>query len=175
MIPPGLCFVSVSERALARQKTATMPRFYWDWTPYLKELQGGSTPATPAVGLIFAVQASLERMRAEGLEAIYQRHRELGQYTRDALQAVGCRLLADPRYASSTVTPAFPPEGVSTPALLKTLLETYNIELAGGQGPLLDKIFRVGHLGYVQRADLEPVFAALEAELPVPRTSAAGA
>jgi aspartate aminotransferase-like enzyme len=173
MIPPGLAFVSVSPRAWERQSRATLPRFYFDWARAKKSAAGGETPWTPAVSLFYALQVGLRLMREEGLEALFERHLRLAQYTRDGLADLDLRLLANPRFASPTVTTAYLPDGVSGKALLKALDERHGVVLAGGQGNLSGKIFRVGHMGWVEQRDLDAVLQALRVELNSVRATAA--
>ena len=150
MIPPGLSFVSVGERAWEAHRNARLPRFYWDWTQARQYAQRGETPATPAVSLIYALQEALEMIREEGLEAIQARHARLGRAVRAALRAMGLELLVqEERWASPAVTAAFAPAGVAVAELRRVLEERYGVVIAGGQGALKERLFRVGHLGYV--------------------------
>ncbi len=165
MIPPGLTFVSVSPRAWERQARAGLPRFYFDWLPHRKNLDKNTTPWTPAVGLVFGLQAALRRMRAEGLEQIFARHERVARHTRERLARMGVRLFADPAHPSWTVTTAWVPDGVDGKALLRTLRETHGVVLAGGQGPYEGRLIRVGHLGYVTEADVDVALDTLQAEL----------
>jgi aspartate aminotransferase-like enzyme len=165
MVPPGLAFVSVSPRAWERQAHATSPKFYFDWQRARKTAEQGETPWTPAVSLFYALQVGLQLMREEGLANIFARHRRLAQYTRDGLADLDIGLLADARFASPTVTTAWLPEGVNGKSLLKALDERHGVVLAGGQGNLSGKIFRVGHMGWVNEDDLSAVFRALQVEL----------
>jgi aspartate aminotransferase-like enzyme len=165
MIPPGLAFVSISERGWQRQAKSTMPKFYFDWQQARRSAREGGTPWTPAVNLFFALDTALELMRAEGLDALFARHDQLAEYMRGGLADLGFRLLADPRYASPTVTTAFPPDGVNPKALVATLEDRHNVVLAGGQGKLDGKIIRIGHMGWVNQTDLAAVLHALQVEL----------
>jgi aspartate aminotransferase-like enzyme len=165
MVPPGLTFVSVSPRAWERQARATAPRFYFDWRQAKQAVDSGGTPWTPALSLFFALQTALGLMRAEGLEHIFERHRRLAQYVRDGLADLDVKLLAEPRFASPTVTTAYLPEGVNGKALLKSLEERHQVVLAGGQGRLEGQIFRIGHMGWVNEDDLRRVLHALQVEL----------
>ena len=165
MIPPGLTFVMVGPRGWDRQKVAKMPRAYFDWLAHKKYLDRNSTPFTPAVGLIFGLQAALRLMRAEGLEAIFARHERLARRTREGLAEVGARLFADPRYASWTVTTALPPEGVNADDLIRGARERHNVVLAEGQDAYKGRLFRVGHLGYVNEHDIDVALRAVQAEL----------
>src|SRR6266568_2139417 len=176
MIPPGLAFVSISPRGWQRQSQAKMPKYYFDWQQARRSAAEGGTPWTPAVNLFFGLQAALRLMRAEGLEALFERHRRLAQYTREGLAELDLKLLADPRFASPTVTTAFVPDGVDAKALLARLEEQHSIVLASGQGGLDGRIFRIGHMGWIEQSDLSAVLDALKIELNSARTpSAAGA
>jgi aspartate aminotransferase-like enzyme len=174
MIPPGLSFVSISPRAWERQAISRMPKYYFDWLQARRAAEEGSTPWTPGVNLFFGLRAALRLMRAEGLEALFERHRRLAEYMRQGLAELDLRLLADPRFASPTVTTAYVPDSVDAKALLATLEEQYNIVLAGGQGRLDGKIIRIGHMGWVQQSDLSAVLDALKIELNSARTPSAG-
>jgi aspartate aminotransferase-like enzyme len=166
MIPPGLAFVSVSERAWARVAATRRPRYYFDWPAYKDALVRGSTPATPAVGLVFALQAGLRLLQAEGLEAVFARHARVAERTRKSLVRLGFALFADPAHASPTVTTALLPDGVDVRLLLRRLREEHDVVLTGGQGAYEGKLLRIGHLGAVTEADIAAVMDALEAELP---------
>jgi aspartate aminotransferase-like enzyme len=173
MVPPGLSFVSVSPRAWERQARARLPKFYFDWQQARRAAHEGSTPWTPALSLFFGLQAALRLMRAEGLQALFERHRRLAEYTRAGLRGLDLRLLADARFASPTVTTAYVPEGVDARTLLRELEEHHQVVLAGGQGRLEGQIVRVGHMGWVGQEDLAAVLRALEAELSSARLAAA--
>jgi aspartate aminotransferase-like enzyme len=165
MIPPGLAFVSISPRAWQRQAQARLPKFYFDWLQAKRSREDGMTPWTPALSLFFGLQVALRLMRDEGLEALFERHRRLAQYTREGLADLDLRLVADPRFASPTVTTAYVPEGITAKALLRALHERHAIVVAGGQGRLADQIIRIGHMGWVQQEDLAAVLRALQVEL----------
>ncbi|MBV8716247.1 MAG: alanine--glyoxylate aminotransferase family protein [Chloroflexi bacterium] len=172
MVPPGLAFVSISPRAWERQSQAKLPRFYFDWRAAQKSAQNGETPWTPAVSLFYALQVGLQLMREEGLQQIFARHQRLAKFTREGLSELDLRLLADPRFASPTVTTAYLPDGISGKGLLRTLDERYGVVLAGGQGNLSGKIFRIGHMGWVTEDDLSAVLSALKLELNSVRATA---
>jgi aspartate aminotransferase-like enzyme len=165
MIPPGLVFVSISPRGWERQARSRMPKFYFDWQQARRVAEEGSTPWTPALSLFFALQAALRLMREEGLQHIFARHQELGQFTREGLTDLDLKLVADPRFASPTVTTAYVPDGVNPKALLRALEERHNVVLAGGQGKLEGKVLRIGHMGWVTQEDLAAVVQALQTEL----------
>jgi aspartate aminotransferase-like enzyme len=179
MIPPGLAMVAASERAWAAADRATMPRFYLDLSRHRAVLPNGQTPWTPAVGLVIQLDVALGLMAAEGLLAIQARHAACGAAARAGLQALGFRLYADPRFASDTVTSAHLPEGVEWSALNREL-RARGLVLAGGQGRLKGKIFRIGHLGDVSVDDIVAAIEVLEdgaaaVGLDVPRGVAADA
>jgi aspartate aminotransferase-like enzyme len=159
MIPPGLAMVAVSPRAWAAQETATMPRFYFDLRRHRDSAAKGETPWTPAVSVFFQLDVAFELIQAEGFPAIHARHAACGAAARAGLAAMGFTLFADPAHASDTVTSAVVPEGVEWSALSRALRARDTV-LAGGQGRLTGKVFRVGHLGQV---DVEDVARALEA------------
>jgi aspartate aminotransferase-like enzyme len=169
MIPPGLAFVSVSPRAWARQKQAKLPRFYFDWQLARRSAdEDGGTPWTPALSLFFGLQAALQLMRAEGLEQLFARHQRLAQFTREGVTDLDLRLVADPRFASPTVTTAYVPDGADAKALLRALEERHGVVLAGGQGRLEGQIIRIGHMGWVHQDELAAALRALQVELASP-------
>jgi aspartate aminotransferase-like enzyme len=165
MTPPGIMMIAASPRALAANKTAKLPRFYFDWGMTLKQLESWQQPSTPAVSLFYALDVALEMMLAEGREAIFARHAQAGAYVRERAQAMGLKLFADPTHASNTVTALWTPEGINTKALLKTLREQDGVVLADGQDHMKGKIFRIGHLGYFTQDDLVQTMDALERRL----------
>jgi aspartate aminotransferase-like enzyme len=173
MTPPGLAFVSISPRAWERQARSTLPRFYFDWQLARRSAESGETPWTPAVSLFYALQAGLRHMRREGLEHIFARHDRLARSTREGLADLDVRLVADPRFASPTVTAAWLPEGVNGKALLAALDERHGVVLAGGQGSLSGRIFRIGHMGWVDQSELDGVLHALKVELNASRATTA--
>jgi aspartate aminotransferase-like enzyme len=173
MVPPGLAFVSISPRAWERQARATLPKFYFDWRRARKSADSGETPWTPAVSLFYALEVGLQLMREEGLDHVFERHERLARFTREGLAELDVRLLADPRFASPTVTTAYLPEGINGKALLKALDERHRVVLAGGQGNLSGKIFRIGHMGWVHQDELAAVLEALKVELNSVRAAAA--
>ncbi len=164
MIPPGLGFVCVSPKAWKAYETAKLPRYYLDLGSYRKSAAKNSTPFTPPINLYFALQATLEMMKAEGLEAIFQRHQRLKQATREAVKAMGLPLLAADAVASPAVT-AVAPTQVEAEQVRSTMKQKFDIALAGGQNQLKGKIFRIGHLGFVSDRDVVSAVAALEATL----------
>lgn len=148
MLPAGLAFVAVSEKALAAAKTAKLPRAFWDWEPMLANSTGGNFPYTPACNLLFGLKEALNLIDAEGLENIFTRHSRHAEATRRAVRAWGLETVcAEPSEYSQSVTAVFAPEGHSADGLRKMILERFNMSLGAGLGKLADKVFRIGHLG----------------------------
>jgi aspartate aminotransferase-like enzyme len=170
MIPPGLAFVSVNPRGWEAHARSRLPRFYFDFTQARQAAQASMTPWTPAVSLFYALQVALRSMQAEGLEAILARHARLADFVRSELRQMGLRLLVqDEARASDTVTAFWLPEGVDGKQVQRRLLDEFGVNLAGGQGNLIGKILRIGHLGYVGQSELAEALGALRAVLgPVP-------
>jgi aspartate aminotransferase-like enzyme len=161
MAPPGLALVSMNGRAWQANKVASMPRHYWDFAAAKKSQDKGQTPYTPAISLLYALAESLSMIRAEGLPAVYARHHAVAEYTRQGVKALGLSLLADPRHASDSVTAVLLPKGINGRALLSRMDEEHHVVLAGGQGKLDGKLFRIGHLGWVHLPDVENLLSVL--------------
>ena len=165
MIPPGMMLIAASQRASEANKSAKLPRFYFDWTSYRKQFELGQHPSTPPVSLFYALDLALEMMLAEGREAIFERHQRIGDYVRWRAKEMGLRLLADHEYASNTVTAILTPESINVKALLKKLREEDGVVFGGGQEHLEGKLIRVGHLGFYQEIDLVEAMDLLEKRL----------
>ncbi len=164
MAPPGLAMLSISERAWAVAERATCPRFYFDLRRARHLAARGETPWTPAVQALQGLRAALARMRAEGLDAVYARHRRVAHRLREGAKALGLELFADPAHASNTVTALLVPEGKDGEALVAAL-RAQGVIVAGGMGPFRGKVLRVGHMGYVDMADIDGVLRALATAL----------
>jgi aspartate aminotransferase-like enzyme len=173
MAPPGLAFASVSPFAWERHKTATLPRFYWDFTLAKRYLEHGETPFTPAVSVFYALQVSLRTMREEGLEAGFERHARIAAYCRDKVGGLGLKMFADPAHASNTVTAFYTPDGVDSRVVAKELEEAYDTVVAIGQGATTTTTMRIGHLGWVSEKDIDDVVAAIGKSLARLRATAA--
>jgi len=165
MIPPGLTFVSISERAWAAHKAAKMPRFYFDFSRMRKSMQNDETPYTPALPQLFGLQVSLRKILAEGVPASVQRHSRMAAATRAAVQALGLELFAQEGYYSNSLTAVRVPEGLTGAGIRTQMREQHGVVIAGGQGGYKDKIFRLGHLGYVDENDVLAMLGALELSL----------
>ncbi len=167
MVPPGLAFVAMSDRGWRAYESSKMPRFYFDLGRHRDILPRGQTPWTPTISIFFGLDIALERMAEEGLERIFARHARIGRMTREGVKALGLELLCeDERFASDTVTAIRCPEGVEVSALRNLLEDEYSVVLAGGQGKLTGKIFRIGHLGLVEEEDIRQALQSLEQALP---------
>jgi aspartate aminotransferase-like enzyme len=163
MIPPGLAFVALSQRAIEMMQGARLPRFYFDLKKALKSYEKDDTPWTPAVSLIVGVDVALEMIRAEGIENVWKRHERLATALRAGITAAGLRLFSEsPSFA---VTPVWLPSGMDWKAFNKVLKLDNGITIAGGQDDFAGKIFRVSHLGYYDDLDMVTVMAALERTL----------
>jgi len=164
MLPPGLGFIALSDRAWEKTKQAKLPRFYFDLNLERKNQQKGSGAFTPAVSLIFGVRASLRMLEREGLENVYARHARLCKATRAAATALGLKLLA-PDSPSPAATGIYLPNGIDADQVLEYLRDKMNITLAEGQDQLKGKVIRIAHIGYMGAFDVITAIAALEMAL----------
>ena len=165
MLPPGLAAVSVSAKAWKAYERSTLPKFYFDWGPYRKNLEKDTTPFTPAVSLIIGLCESIKMMREETIEGVIARHSRLAEATRRGCETLGMKLFAPPEGRGSAVTPVWVPEGVDGKAIVKIMKDKYGVTIAGGQDDYAGRIFRVGHLGYFGEFDIITTLAALEMTL----------
>jgi aspartate aminotransferase-like enzyme len=167
MSPPGIAMIAVSPAAFARAETATNPRVYFDFGREKKYQDKHQTFTTPAVSVMYALQEGLAMLREEGLENVWARHARVGRMIRAGVEAMGMKLLAAEGHRSDTVTavhsPADSPEALKS--LLTTLRTTHSLVLAGGQDSLQGRIFRIGHLGWIDDADAYTILSLLEAGL----------
>ena len=148
MLPPGLGFNAVSDKALEAAKTARLPRSYWDWQPMLQANDKGFFPYTPATNLLYGLKAALEMLAEEGLTNVFARHDRHAEATRRAVKAWGFEILClEPREYSSSLTAVLMPAGHSADGLRQTILDRFDMSLGSGLGRLADKVFRIGHLG----------------------------
>ncbi|WP_041596314.1 alanine--glyoxylate aminotransferase family protein [Halothece sp. PCC 7418] len=164
MVPPGLGFIAVSEKAWKAYETAKIPKFYFDLGAYRKSTAKNSTPFTPPINLMYGLQTALQMMRNEGLENIFARHERNTLATRAAMEALGLPLFAPNNAASRAVT-AVAPTTVEAEKVRSVMKKQFNIALAGGQNQLKGKIFRIGHLGFISERDVLTVVGSLEATL----------
>jgi aspartate aminotransferase-like enzyme len=161
MLPPGIAFVSVSEKAWARAESSRLPRFYFDFKKERKTLAENQTNFTSPVTLIIGLNESLKMLRAEGLKNVFNRHERLADATRRSVQAIGLELYPK-ESPSNSVTAVVSPPGIDGQVVYKNLREKYGITAAGGQGKIKGKIFRLAHLGYVDRFDIIIAIAGIE-------------
>lgn len=148
MLPPGLSFNAVSDRALEHSKSVSMPRSYWDWHDMIEPNQKGFFPYTPGTNLLYGLNEAIDMLHEEGLENVFARHSRHGAATRAAVQAWGLEVLcARQGQESGVLTAVKVPEGHSADVFRATTLEHYDISLGNGLSKVADKVFRIGHLG----------------------------
>ncbi len=160
MIPPGLSFISMSQKAWEAAEKSNLPKFYLNLKSYRKSLLSNSNPYTPAVNLIFALDEALKMMREEGLDNIFLRHNKHKLAISNAVKALNLKLFADEKYLSPSIT-AIKVEEMDAEEFRKIIKNKFDILLAGGQDHLKGKIFRVGHLGYINDRDIITVISAI--------------
>jgi len=160
MIPPGLSFISMSKKAWEATEKSNLPKFYLNLKSYKKSLAINSNPYTPAVNLVFALDESLKMMKEEGLENIFKKHEKHKLAVSSAVKVLGLKLFADERFLSPSIT-AIKTEQFDAEDFRKKIKDKFDILLAGGQDHLKGKIFRVGHLGYVNDRDIISVISAI--------------
>ncbi len=149
MLPPGLAFNGISDKALAASKQAKLPRSYWHWGEQLASNKQGYFPYTPATTLLYGLHEAIAMLHEEGLENVFLRHKRHGNATRAAVDAWGLELVClDPSAYSDTLTAVVMPQGTSADHFRRVTLEAFDMSLGTGLGRLADKIFRIGHLGY---------------------------
>ncbi|MBU1862590.1 MAG: alanine--glyoxylate aminotransferase family protein [Candidatus Omnitrophica bacterium] len=163
MLPPGLAFLSVSEKAWKLVEQSKIPSFYFNLKKYKKSLDKNDVPWTPAITLVLGLQKVLQMIKAEGMEEVWARHARLAQATREAMKALGLKLLSD--FPSNAVTAVRVPDGVDGGKLVKKLRDEMGITLAGGQDSLKGKLFRIAHMGYCNQFDVIQGIAAIEEAL----------
>jgi serine---pyruvate transaminase len=167
MTPPGLGFVSVSEKALRLHEQSRMPRYYFDWTAAKKayEKDPAQTAWTPAVSLIIQLDIALQRILEEGLENVFERHVLLGRASRAGIKGMGLGLFGPDEDMNSAVTAAWVPDGVDGKQLVRMVFREHGIQVAGGQGEMTGRIFRIGHCGFFDAYDIIATIAATELAL----------
>lgn len=149
MLPPGLSFNAVSDKALAAGKTAKMQRYYWDWHEMLRPNRQGFFPYTPATNLLYALREAMAMLHEEGLENVFTRHARHGEATRAAARAWGLEIVCErPAEYSNSSTALFMPEGHDADQLREVILENFDMSLGAGLSRLARRVFRIGHLGH---------------------------
>ncbi|RJX21726.1 MAG: alanine--glyoxylate aminotransferase family protein [Ammonifex sp.] len=165
MVPPGLAMVSVSPRAGEAVNQARSPRYYFSLAAAKKSIAKYNTPYTPAVSLFAGLDVALDMILAEGLEQVYRRHNTFAAATRQAMNALGLKLVAPETSASPLVTGVWAPEGMNADDLRRKIVQDYGILIAGGQDQFKGRVFRIAHMGYVDAVDILGTIAALEISL----------
>jgi len=163
MLPPGLSFAALSEKAWGLAEESSLPKYYWDFGKAKKSLAKHQTPYTPAVSLICALREALRLIRKEGWQAVLRRHARLAEATRRAALALGLEVFSQIRSNALTVIKV--PSGVDGERLRKIMRDKYGVQVAGGQEKLAGKIIRIAHLGWMDSFDLIAAISALEMAL----------
>ena len=149
MVPPGLSFNAISEKALAAGRSAKFPRSYWNWQEMLKNNRDGFFPYTPATNLLFGLREALQMLQEEGLPNVFRRHQRHAEATRAVVHAWGLDVVCEePREYSNSMTAVLLPAGHDADRLRRTILENFDMSLGAGLGKLAGKVFRIGHLGH---------------------------
>ena len=148
LLPPGLSFNAVSQKALKVARSGGMPRSYWDWDEQIQANKNGAFPYTPATNLLYGLEVAIEMLHEEGLDAVFARHDRHAQTTRNAVQAWGLEVLCqNPESYSSSLTAVVVPDGHDADAFREIVLKNFNMSLGNGLAKLAGKVFRIGHLG----------------------------
>jgi len=161
MLPPGLSFVALSDKAWRSVGRSNLPKYYFDFKKELKSAQKNQNSFTPAISLMVGLRESLNLIRKEGLEAVFLRHERLAEATREAVKALGLELYATDS-PSNALTAVKIPEGIQGGKLKNMFFERFGITVAGGQDQAKGKIIRIAHLGYYGKLDMVMVISALE-------------
>lgn len=163
MLPPGLGFNAISKKALAANKAAKLPRAYFDWQPMIDANESGLYPFTPATGHFFGLREAIAMIDEEGFDNLFARHDRLAEAARRAVRAWGFDILcADPRSHANALTAIVVPEGVNADAVRGVILERFDVSLGAGLGKVAGKVFRVGHLGWINDLMLVGALAGVE-------------
>jgi len=163
MIPPGLALLTVSDKAWAKVDQVQAPAYYFGLGAAKKSLAKCDTPYTPAITLVIGLKKSLDLIIEEGVENVWQRHRTLADAVRAGVQALGLELFAES--PSDSITAVKVPDGVDGEQIPKNMADDYGVRIAGGQASVKGKIFRIGHMGYVDKIDVIGTLGALEMTL----------
>ncbi len=163
MLPPGLSFISLSEKAWKIAEKSTLPKFYWDIKRMKKSAADKETPFTPAVGLFVGLAKAIDIIKSIGIENLWAEYLLMAEATRKGMQALGLELFA--KNPCRVVTSVKVPDGIEGGKIVKMMRQDYGVSIAGGQERLKGKIFRFAHMGYISRADILVGFSALEMTL----------
>jgi alanine-glyoxylate transaminase/serine-glyoxylate transaminase/serine-pyruvate transaminase len=163
MLPPGLSFNAISDKALDASKSARLPKSFWGWDDMLKANETGYFPYTPATNLLYGLREALQMLAEEGLENVFARHARHGEATRRAVRAWGLEVLClDPAEYSGSLTAVLMPHGHDADALRARILEAFDMSLGTGLGRLAGRVFRIGHLGHFNDLMLAGTLAGVE-------------
>jgi aspartate aminotransferase-like enzyme len=164
MLPPGLAFAALTDKAWRFIEKSTLPKFYFDFRKELKNIKDNQSAYTPAVSLVIGLREVLRMIKEEGLEHVFARTARMAKATREAMKALGLQLFA-PDSPSDAVTAVVAPQGIDGQKVVKVLREKHNITIAGGQDQAKGKIFRIAHFGYMDTYDIVTAVAAVELAL----------
>ena len=167
--PPGISMVTFSERAWNAYETAKMPRYYFDVAQYRRYLETGQPPFTPCLPAIYALDHSMQAIVDEGIETVFTRHHERAEQARNGAIALGLELFPHRSVASDTVTAVTVPEDIDGRELVARVREDHDVVLGGGQQTLAGKIFRIGHMGWVEPQHIDEALRAIGATLAAMR------
>lgn len=163
MLPPGLSFTAISEKALAASTSARLPRSYWAWDEMIKTNGTGYFPYTPSTNLLYGLIEALDMLREEGLDAVFARHRRHAGATRCAVEAWGLEVLCkNPSQYSDSLTAVLMPEGHSADEFRRVVREKFDMSLGSGLSKLADRVFRIGHLGDLNDLTLAGTLSGVE-------------
>ena len=163
MLPPGLSFTAISDKALQASQNNTMLRSYWRWDEMLKSNETGFFPYTPATNLLFGLKEAIAMLHEEGLDNVFTRHMRHGEATRRAVQAWGLEVLAlNPDEFSPVLTAVLMPDGRDADAMRKLILDKFDMSLGTGLGKVAGKVFRIGHLGHFNDLTLAGTLSGVE-------------
>ena len=163
MLPPGLGFNAISDKALEASKTSTLKRHFWDWNDMLKANENFFYPSTPCTNLLYGLRESIKMLEEEGLDNVFARHDRFAEATRRAVRAWGLEVLCEnPEEYSSVLTAVMMPEGSGADNLRKVILDNFDMSLGNGLGKIADKVFRIGHLGALNDLSLIGTLAGVE-------------
>lgn len=160
MLPPGLSFISVSEKAKSFLKNSTLPKYYFSINKALKAYEKNDTPFTPAVSLIVGLKESLDLIKKDGIENMWARYKKMSEATSSAARAIGLEVFS--KCPSSSVTAIVAPSGMNSKDVVKKMRKEYGISIAAGQGEIEQKILRIAHMGWINEQDLLMCFSILE-------------
>ena len=175
MLPPGISFNAVSQKAIAASKNAKLPKAFWDWTDIIEMNQSGYWPYTPNTNLLYGLSEALDMILGEGLDQVFVRHQRLASACRDAVRAWGLEIqCADPALYSPVLTGVMTPPGFDADAIRKTIYENFNMSLGTGLGKMKGGMFRIGHLGEANDLTLMATLAGCEMGLKLAGVPLAG-